>query len=212
MNTISPTVLAAASESPSPCYVYDLPRLRRRCEMLAGMHLERKRLFFATMANDHPAILKCIHAAGHGVFVNSLRHLRLVRRLGFSGNDIVFAASNMELKDFAACAKAGVHLVLDSVQQLSLLGYLDRPPARVGIRVNVGNALDRKSFRPDPGYRFGLLPDEIATALGVARTIGVRIEGVHAYLGTGILAPALLHEGLEQLASMADRVPGISYI
>ena len=60
-------ILKAGVDHSGPVYVYDLERLRDRCRELAGIPVTRKSIFFATMANDHPAILGCIRDQGHGV-------------------------------------------------------------------------------------------------------------------------------------------------
>lgn len=202
----------AGTAATEPTYVYDLARLRARLAAVAAMPWAAKRIFFATMANDHPAVLETVRRAGNGVFVNSLRHLDLALTTGFRPADIVYAASNMTDGELSRCLAAGVHIVLDAPCQLEAFCRLAPRGGAVGLRVNVGSALDRRSLRDDPEYRFGLLPEELAEAVVLAAAHDVRIVGVHAYFGTDIMDPALLIAGLERLCEAARILPHLTYV
>ena len=218
VSPIPPAALRAALDSPDSIYVYDLERLRRRCRMVTEMPIARKRVFFATMANDHPEVLACVRDCGLGVFVNSAYHLDLTLGLGFSPDRIVYAASNMAPDQLARCVELGVHLVLDSLGQLRSLsavladGAAAAGPVDVGVRVNVGSALDGSELRLDPGYRFGLLESELPTAVATARRAGVRIVGLHCYFGTDVRRPEVLLHGLERLIGASGQVPDLRYL
>ncbi|HEU4885185.1 MAG TPA: alanine racemase [Longimicrobium sp.] len=212
MSALDPRVRRAGVEAPGPAYVYDLGRLRRRARRLAALPIARRRLFFATMANDHPAVLACVRDAGVGVFVNSPAHLKRVLRVGFAPGRVVYAASNMLPDEMRECVALGVNLVLDSVGQVRALAEAGAAGAEIGVRMNVGSALDRGALRFDPGYRFGLLPSELADAVAAARRGGVRIVGAHSYFGTGVMRPETLLEGLERLGAAAYALPDLRYL
>lgn len=218
LHRIAPAVRRAGLDSPDSVYVYDLERLRRRCRMVSGLRLGPKRAFFATMANDHPEVLACVRDSGLGVFVNSGYHLDLALGLGFPAGRIVYAASNMTPDQLARCERLGVHLVLDSLGQLrSLCSVLARrpggsAPVEIGLRVNVGCALDRTELRLDPSYRFGLMERELATGVALARQGGARVIGLHCYFGTDIMRPQVLLRGLEMLGHASRQVPDLRYL
>jgi diaminopimelate decarboxylase len=46
-------VLARARSAQTPLYVYDLGVLRERLRLLEALPVPRKRIHFASMANDH---------------------------------------------------------------------------------------------------------------------------------------------------------------
>jgi diaminopimelate decarboxylase len=218
VNGIAPAVRRIALDSPDSMYVYDLERLRRRCRLISELRVGPKRAFFATMANDHPDVLACVRDCGLGVFVNSGYHLDLTLGLGFSPDRIIYAASNMTLDQLANCVRLGVHLVLDSVGQLrSLCSVLAHrlsanASVEIGVRVNVGSALDRTELRLDPSYRFGLVESELPTAVAIARHGGARIVGLHSYFGTDVMRPAVLLRGLEMLVRAARHLPDLRYL
>jgi diaminopimelate decarboxylase len=205
-------VLHAGVASTGPAYVYDLDRLRQRCRRLAALPFPRKRIFFATMANDHPEILACIRKERIGAFVNSANHLRLVLDAGFAPANVVYAASNMTPDEMTSCIELGVNLVLDSLGQLETLASLRLGDVEIGIRLNVGSALDKRHLRHDPSYRFGLIEDELPDALAIARRGRIRIGGAHSYFGTDIREPQLLLDGLQRLARTAAALPDLRYL
>lgn len=210
MQSIDTAVADIGLSAQTPVYVYDLSRLRHRCRILQQMPIANKQVFFATMANDHPAILSCVRDNGFGVFVNSLRHLRIALELGFEPAKVIYAASNMVPEEMRICLDSGVKLVLDSVGQVRTLADLAPAGYEIGVRLNVGSAPNRSSLQPDPAYRFGVLPEELPELLKAAR--GLRIVGAHSYFGTGLMNPNILLRGLKVLSEAALTLPDIRYL
>jgi diaminopimelate decarboxylase len=207
--------VAAAAEQvgETPAYIYDLAVLRGRLRAVDDrIPWRRKRLFFATMANDHPAVLRVVMREGAGVFVNSPKHLRLALAEGFEPGQVIYAASNMSPSEMGLCLAARAHLVLDSLDQVEMLAAVAPPGTKFGVRVNVGSALDKATLRDDPEYRFGLLPGELDRGVSLAAASGLSIIGVHAYFGTDIMDPGLLLEGLERLCAAGQALPDLEYV
>lgn len=208
---IPPHVLSAARQIEAAGYVYDLNILRDRLRQIEdALPIRRKRIHFATMANDHTSVLATITETGHGVFVNSPAHLRLALGAGIPARRIIYAASNMSGRELRMCLDAGVHLVLDSAGQVASLDAIAPANTSVGIRVNVGSAIETPSLALETSYRFGLLADEVGATVHASRN--VRITGVHCYFGTDILDPRTLLDGLERLASVAVMLPDLEYV
>lgn len=204
-------ILAEGVAATSPTYVYDLARIRHRCRTVAQTISPPARFFFATMANDHPSVISCIRDSGLGVFVNSPSHLRLALDIGFDPAKVIYAASNMVPDELEAVVGAGVNLVLDSMGQLEALGRI-APGVEVGLRVNVGTGMQGDAFRPDPSYRFGVLPSELPDAVEAARRVGIRIVGAHSYFGTDIMIPSTLVDGLAHLGRVVSSLPDLRYL
>jgi diaminopimelate decarboxylase len=209
LGVLPEATVAAGTESGRATYVYDLGTLRRRCEEVAALPIRPKRVHFATMANDHPRVIECVARCGHGVFVNSRRHLQVALRSGVDASRILYAASNMVADEMRLCASLGVRVVLDSVEQVRSFGAVAGGGA-VGLRVSIGVA-DGDVVRPDAGYRFGILPEELEEAVEAAAERGVSIEGVHSYFGTDLPAAPLVH-GVGQLTRVAERLPDLAFV
>jgi len=212
MTRIPQAVLQVGLKADAPCYVYDLEALASRCRRIRQLPIAEKRIFFATMANDHPEILACIRDQGFGVFVNSPQHLELALDQGFNPETIMYAASNMSDAEIQLCLETRVGLIVDSLGQLAKVGAVAKSPTDVGLRLNVGTALDRQRIQPDPDYRFGILQNELSEALAITRARGLSIKGLHSYFGTNIHDPAILLEGFARLGSLAEKLPDLDYI
>lgn len=206
------TQLPADIGDGQPTYVYDLRVLTRRCDDFNALGIPDKRLYFATMANDHPQVLRCIAGRGIGAFVNSLHHLELALEAGIAAKDLVYASTSMGREEFTRCFELGVHVVVDSMGQLDYGTSLAPASTSFGIRVHVGSALDGGQLRYDPSYRFGVTPTELAEAIALAHGRGMRLAGVHAYFGTNILDPGVLLDGLRRLGICAVEHPELDYI
>lgn len=211
MNRLPAGVAEAGAGRSEPTYVYDLDELDRRCDALESIPVTRKRIHFATMANDHPGVLSRVRDRGHGVFVNSPAHLQLALDVGFDPERVVYAATNMTAAELQDRGDASVGLVLDSLGQVELLGAVDSV-RQIALRVDVGSALDGGPFGPDGRYRFGLLPSELPRALRVSRELGVSITGAHAYFGTDFTSPDSLLRGLERLCDVSESLPDCAYV
>jgi diaminopimelate decarboxylase len=203
-------VIAAGTAKDRPTYVYDLATLRARCAEIGALPIPRKRVFFASMANDHPRVIDCVRAEGHGVFVNSRKHLDIALGANLPPNRVIYASSNMVDEEMRNCAELGVRVVLDSVAQVRRFGVVAGPGHEVGLRVSVGFA-DGHTVRDDPGYRFGVLPAELPATVTAAREHGLRITGVHSYFGTNLPAAPLV-DGIGRLVDVAATLPDIAFI
>lgn len=203
-------VATAGSSAGRPTYVYDLVTLRDRCAELGRLPIRRKRVFFASMANDHPQLIECIKDAGHGVFVNSLKHLRIALDAGMPPDRMLYASSNMVEEEMRTCADLGIRVVLDSVPQVRRFGLIAGSGHEIGLRVSVG-FVDGNSLRDDPGYRFGVRPDELPQAVAAAAEHGITVAGVHSYFGTNLPAAPLV-DGISRLADAAASLPDITFL
>jgi len=207
---IPAAVIAAGTAKDRPTYVYDLATLRARCAEVAALPITGKRVYFASMANDHPRVIDCVRAAGHGVFVNSRKHLDLALGANVPPDRVLYASSNMVDEEMRNCAELGVRVVLDSTAQVRRFGVVAGPGHEVGLRVSVGFA-DGHTVRDDPGYRFGVLPAELPDALAAAGEHGLRIGGVHSYFGTNLPAQPLV-DGIGRLVDVAAALPDIAFV
>ncbi len=203
-------ILMAARQTDRAIYVYDLNILRERLDQLIALPIARKRIHFASMANDNLQILTAVAEAGHGVFVNSVGHLALAHKAGFPSNRIIFASSNMIESEMHACLAAGIHVVLDSASQVEAFDAIAPTGTKVGVRVNVGSAIEAATLSEESSYRFGHTPAELLTSLRRARNLS--IVGVHSYFGTDIMEPEVLLQGLKRLAELGPMLPDLEYI
>ena len=199
-----------ASSQGSPFYLYDTALIRDNCRGFLEIPYEPKSIHFALMANAHPDFLRLIKGQGLNVFVNSLRHLELVRKLGYSGEEIVFAASAMDERSMREVQSCGALAILDSLGQLERWQALF-PQAEAGIRCNIGDRVEPKStlagFFIGKESRLGLTLDELRSLSG-----NPGIAGLHTYVGTNILDIGYFLDCYRQIAELALHFPNLRYV
>jgi diaminopimelate decarboxylase len=118
----------------------------------------------------------------------------------------------MTSNEISRCLERNINLVLDSIGQIKLLSQVVSGEVAIGIRLNVGTAINGNEIKADPEYRFGLIPAELPKALEIICHHNIRIIGAHSYFGTGIMRPEILLEGLVRLGDFAQCLPDLRYI
>jgi diaminopimelate decarboxylase len=116
-----------------------------------------------------------LRAEGAGLHANTPGDVYCGLRAGFSAADIVFSGSNLGDEDLDYLLDAGVHVNLDSLDDLHRA--LQRGPGRsFGLRVHVEDTL--------PESRMGLREGELEPARAAAAAAGCRLSALHVYCGT----------------------------
>lgn len=193
-----------------PFYIYDKNIILRNCNKFLAIPYEPKSIHFAMMANSNPEFLKIVKEAGMNVFVNSVMHLEAALQLGYSGQEIVFAASAMDSQTMQKVRLCGANLILDSIGQykqwLSLF-----PGKKIGIRCNIGDIEVAKNTTG--GYfignesRLGFTMEAINSIKG-----DPNIKGLHIYVGTNITDINYFLNCYHHITDLAAYFPELEYI
>ena len=193
-----------------PYYLYDTAHILQTCGSFMNIPYAPKSIHFALMANAQPSFLRLIKDAGLQVFVNSVLHLELVLSLGFSGADIVYAASAMDEATMKKAQACGCIVILDSMSQFRLWQRLF-PGSKAGIRCNIGSRVEAKNtlagFFIGKESRLGFTIEEIEELRG-----NPAISGLHSYLGTDILDIEYFMECYTQIAKLAGMFPALEFL
>ncbi|MFL6253777.1 MAG: diaminopimelate decarboxylase family protein [Pyrinomonadaceae bacterium] len=197
---------ALALEHGTPLYVYDLLRLRARvAELRDALASAEARLFFATMANDCPQVLRLLAGAEVGACVNSIPHLRLAREAGFPTQRIQFTSTGIARADMRLLQAAGIRTNLDSLLQLEVWFGLGAREA--GLRVNASSL-----GRGRNADRIGIDAAEVEKAVAAATHFGCSLTGLHIYLGTNFQHHDEMLPTLESFFDLAASVSGLRYL
>jgi diaminopimelate decarboxylase len=193
-----------------PFYLYDTKEIRATCRKFRALPYPGTRSHFACMANGNPEFLRIIRQEGLNVFVNSMEHLHTAVKCGFTGEQIVFAASAMERRSMRNVRETGAIVILDSLGQVDLWQRIC-PGARFGIRCNIGGMVEARKTRG--GYfigkesRLGLIPEEIATLEG-----NPYVAGLHLYVGTDICSVPYFQQCYRALGEFAPGFPMLQFM
>lgn len=196
----------AARTHGTPLYVYDLGRLRKRIKELrsafAGMPHQ---LYFATMANDQPKFLRALAQQGIGACVNSIPHLMLALEAGFSPEKIQFTSTGIAIDDMRILNRMGIAANLDSIQQLET--WFKIGAVAGGLRINAGSLISSSA-----SDRIGVAASETWAAIGLAKRLGGRIDGLHIYVGTNFQTHQHMVPTLSAFFDLAAKCDGLRYL
>ncbi|MFI9012078.1 diaminopimelate decarboxylase family protein [Actinosynnema sp. NPDC053489] len=203
-------IASAVREFGTPCYLYDEALIRRNAARFGALDYPSRSVHFASMANNNPELLRLVHGLGLGIFVNSVRHLKLALDCGFGPEEIIYTSTGVRRSDLEFIADLGVHVNLDSVGQLRLFGEI-APGRSCGIRLNIDeNSLGNVFIGAES--RIGVLETEIPEVLEIAARYDLKLIGTHVYLGTNIVSLDTMIAGVERTLQLSNHFADLAYV
>jgi diaminopimelate decarboxylase len=188
----------------TPLFVYDEDELRESWRRIrSAFRYGRTFVHFAAVCNPNLHLLATLRAEGACLHANTPGDVYCGLRAGFRPEQIVFSGSNLGEEDLEYLLGAGVHLNVDSLDDLGRACAL-APGRGLGLRLHLEDVL--------PESRIGLRREDLGEALAVARASGSRITALHVYCGTHGQSLDRYREALEALVAVALRVPDVECI
>ena len=205
-----------AEREGTPLYVYDAAAIDARIAALkAGLSGRRARVCYAVKANSTGAILARIAAAGLGADIVSEGEMRRALAAGFRPPDIVFSGVGKTHEEIAAALAAGVgRFNAESREELDLIDALAAArgmTAAVALRINpdVDARTHAKISTGRAENKFGIALDPArAIFRDAARWPALRIDGLHAHIGSQLLALDPIREAMARVAAFWRELQG----
>jgi diaminopimelate decarboxylase/aspartate kinase len=206
------TRLLQLAEARTPRYVYHLPTVRERARNLRALR-SVDRCWYAVKANTHPAILAALAQEGFGMECVSPGELAAVDAAVPADVPRLFTPNFAGRDDYAFALRTTATVTLDALHPLQHWGELFRGHA-VMLRVDLGRGLGHheKVRTGGDASKFGVPVEHLEQFLELARLHEVRILGLHAHLGSGVLDVAHWGEVHAQLAALAERIGSIEVL
>ena len=129
-----------AQEYPTPFYIYDEGAIRQNARNFLETFswAPEFRNFFAVKALPNPHILSILKDEGFGADCSSMVELEMARRVGLSGEEIMFTSNNTPADQFALAKKLGAIINLDDITHLDFLEKQVGIPSTLSFRYNPG--------------------------------------------------------------------------
>ena len=180
-----------AKKSETALYVYNLPTVEERAQQLKLLR-SIDHILFAIKANNNPDILKVVESAGHGFECVSLQEVEHVLK-NFPQIDrkrILFTPNFSPKTEYQAALKLGVNLTLDSTFPLEQWPEIFNEQ-EIFVRIDTGIGKGHHHYVHTAGNlsKFGVPPQEMEKLLTLCHQHHVKIVGLHAHAGSGILTP-----------------------
>jgi len=206
-----PELLDLAAKG-TPRYVYDLATVRAQAQSLRCPAMGAvDKWFYAMKANAHPALLRAIAAAGYGLECVSPGELAVAKELAAAASvPLLFTPNFAARGEYAAGYASGAGVTVDNLHPLAYWGE-DFSGRELLLRIDLGSGRGHHDKVRTGGAKskFGLSLDELPEFQRLAAKHEVRIAGLHAHLGSGILDNSHWRDVYVQLASIAERIGSV---
>jgi diaminopimelate decarboxylase len=191
----------------TPLYVYDAGLLRETYARVRRLLHPGIGIFYSAKANPNISICAMFRSMGAGIEVSSQAELMTALRAGADPGRVIFLGPGKSAGELRACCAAGIHaIVCESLEELAAIDGL-RPPAGTQVMLRVNPAFSTKGSRLAMGGKprqFGIDEESLYGAAPVLANLRhAEISGVHAYLGTRILAAEDVVRNTQGILDMA---------
>jgi diaminopimelate decarboxylase len=196
----------------TPLYVYDGAVLRQQFTTLRKALHPALEVFFSLKANPNVSICALLGALGARAEVSSLAELVTARRAGVAPDNVIFLGPGKSVAEITACVREGIAAVVcESFGDLDVVDRIARAEdvvVPVVLRVNPSFAVKGSGLTMGGKPRqFGIDEAQILAAEPAAlRRPGVRLAGVHVYMGTRILKEQVIVENTTRIFDLAERI------
>jgi diaminopimelate decarboxylase len=213
--TIAGCVLAdVVAAAGTPALIVDEGELRAAAREYAGAFAARwprSSVYFASKALACSAVIGVFAEAGLGCDVASAGELAIALAGGMPAARILLHGNAKRDLDLTAALDAGVGLiVVDSLDELARLQRLATRPTQVLLRVNpsVSAPTHAAMATGHEDSKFGLPLDQLREAVArVRRARWLELEGLHAHIGSQILALEPFERCARALAALSELAP-----
>lgn len=203
--------LLALTAEQSPLYVYDESTLQANVDAIKQIE-PIDRVFYAMKANAHPDILRLFYDAGLGFECVSPGEVDLVRSLfpDLDRERILFTPNFAPHEEYAYGFEHAGYVTLDNVYPLEAWPNIFEGKELI-IRVDPGRGHGHHKHVRTAGTqsKFGVAPGELDRLERLAEQAGVKIIGLHAHVGSGIVTPETWSETALFLTTLAERFPDV---
>ena len=203
--------LLQIADRTSPCFVYNPHTILNRANSLKNIG-SIHRYFYSVKACSHPEVLRLLYKAGLGFECVSPGELQFVHELiaDLDQDRILFTPNFVTGSEYATGFQLAGHVTLDSVRALELWPEVFAG-REVLIRIDPGQGYGHHKHVRTAGKqsKFGISGDSLPRLAELANDNDLRITGLHAHVGSGILAPGTWSETAVALASVARHFPDV---
>ena len=200
---------AIAEHFGTPFHIYDEKGIRETCTVLseAFSGIPGFQEYFAVKALPNPTIMKIMRSMGFGFDCSSIAELKLSRRLGACGEEIMFTSANTSrLEYLEAAADGGCVLNLDDI---TFVDKVPEMPELICFRYNPGSRRTGNSIIGNPvEAKYGVAHDQIMSAYRHAIERGATRFGLHTMLASNEREYSYMVETARMLLELVEWISG----
>ncbi len=195
-------------------YVYHLETVRLAARRLRGLGAI-DRVLYAVKANDHPGLLKVLAQEGLGFECVSLNEVQHVRQVipEVPASDILFTPNFAPREEYERGFEIGARITVDNswvLQQWPEVFAGKEIFLRLDLESGYGH--HRKVITSGKDSKFGVALDNIDTLSAYLGKHDIRVTGLHAHTGSGVIDASVWREQLQRLLAVLPRFPMVSVL
>ena len=194
-------------------YVYHLDTVRAQIQRLRRELPAIDLLFYAMKANAHPDLLRTIAEEGVGFECVSSAELRWARQHAGREAPLLFTPNFCPVEEYREAFEMGASVVVDGTQIFDVAPefFAGRD---VGLRIDPGKGAGHhaKVVTAGAATKFGLSLADLGTFADAAERRRVRVVGLHAHVGSGILDPSAWTDTATVLLEASASFPEATWI
>lgn len=172
-------------------YIYDSDTIQNHISQLTSLQAIDQ-VFYAMKANPHPGVLQLVYENDMGFECVSLGEVDVVLGLfpQLDRKRILFTPNFAPLSEYQQALAQGFYVNCDNLQPL-----LDNPEVfaqqELILRIDPGVGRGHHQYVKTGGSqsKFGITIDELQQAKSVFKQNGIKVIGLHAHSGSGVLNP-----------------------
>lgn len=201
-------------ETRENAYIYNLSAVAENIKNLQSISAVEQ-IFFAVKANNHPQVLTTAYEQGIGFETVSIFEVERIKELfpAIDTNRIFFTPNFASHNEYQNALDYGVMLSLDSSYPLK---YWAKTFANktIFLRIdpNVGKGHHENVRTAGATSKFGIPIQELEGLLPIIKEHNIKVLGLHAHAGSGILTNEHWAEHARLLASVAKQFPDVKYL
>ena len=206
-NRLVPRLEAIVAHFGTPFHIYDEAGIRETGERLnhAFAGIPGFREYFAVKALPNPAILKIMADMGFGFDCSSEAELVLGRKVGASGDDLMFTSNNTTRQAFSTAMADGNSIL--NLDDISLIHKLPAMPELICFRYNPGERRTGNAIIGTPvEAKYGVSHDQLIDAYATAMDRGAKRFGLHTMLASNERDYSYIVETAKMLLEQVARI------
>ena len=206
--------LIALGHKHGAAYVYDRATIEAALERLQALR-SIDAVFYAMKANNNREVLRIVHERGASFECVSPGEIELVLELfpDIERRRILFTPNFAPRAEYEWGLEQGVWLTLDNLYTLRHWGELFRG-REVFLRIDTGQGRGHHEHVRTAGVhsKFGVPLFELDELSDFVRRYDVRVVGLHAHTGSGVLTPESWEPTGRVLLELTSRFPDTRFI
>ena len=206
--------LLRLAEAQSPCYVYhSQTQIEKADELLSLQSISQ--VFYAVKANPHPSVLKTLFDKNINFECVSTQELDLVLELfpAIDRRRLLFTPNFAPKSDYAYALSLNCYMTIDSLYPLENWPELFSG-REIFLRIDPGCGAGHHKYVCTGGNesKFGIPKGNLDLAATLVALHNIKVIGLHAHSGSGILSPDLWQQTALMLAAETATFPDVTII